>query len=411
MTLSPFDPRAPQGIAQRAAIMATYAANVVVASQSGLLPAWADAGNIPAYLSKIGFFAGNSAGWALTARALIEGMNGRVVEGNPDNKLYNQLARINSWIFTGAGLAWATGDGVKLVQDILANHPIQSAEDAAGVAIKLAYTYAQYKLSKSATAKANGQPGLDPKEQQKTIYKLAFALAASQGLAAYLNAKRLAEKLKPQGHNQGNNEPSLREMLEVVEKAMERDRKAGPAHASGPITVPALGFTLLPPGAPPLPAGTQVAVTAPKGVKVRSPTAVDGVLAKKRAGSLGVTTGQAELGPRGKLSVEADWGNNVKGWAPRKWVAPQPNGAQFANGGRYDPDPLRKADIEAGRVIAINVRPGDSLSKIAKRFGVENKADLDRIIKDNSHLGDVIYPGDVAYIRTELIHDRKHRRH
>src|SRR5262249_31095851 len=134
-TFSPFDPRAPAGIALRAGIMATYAANVLTASQSGLLPEWSDLRNLPAYLSKIGFFAGSSGGWALTARALIGGMNGRVVEGNSEHQLYNKLARINSWIFTGAGLAWATGDGFKLVSDIMASHPIHSFEDALGVAI------------------------------------------------------------------------------------------------------------------------------------------------------------------------------------------------------------------------------------------------------------------------------------
>src|SRR5262249_52501225 len=147
----------------------------------------------------------------------------------------------------------------------------QSAEDAVGVVIKAAYTLAQYRLSKSATARLRGEPGLDPKQAQKTIFMLAAALALSQALAAGLTWERLAEKLQSEGNKGENNQPSLPEMLKEIEKAMDRDRTGGPAHAPGPITVPGMSFTPLPAGAQfaaPAP-GEQFAVTERRGAHLR----------------------------------------------------------------------------------------------------------------------------------------------
>jgi hypothetical protein len=180
-TLSPFEASAPWGKAQRSAILATYLTNIGVSLRS-LSPL--DLAHPVVLASKLVFLAGNTLGAGMTTTGLAGGFARRGVEGHP---LYQRLQAINQWVFTGAGLTWATGDGYQAVLDIVASHPLRTAVDLIGLVTKLGYTYAQYRSALTEQARISGAPMPHSRLSLKTTVILTVALAVAELLDAAEN--------------------------------------------------------------------------------------------------------------------------------------------------------------------------------------------------------------------------------
>jgi hypothetical protein len=167
--------------------------------------------------------------------------------------------------------------------------------------------------------------------------------------------------------------------------------------------------------AAPLPAGppkVQFAVVERRGAQIRTGPGASNPPSGRplRAGDLFVSSVPGD----GEWYQGSARNGTVEGWVRASLLAPQPYGSQAANRGRYDEEREADAGASPPRAIAVTVRKGHTLSKIAHRLGVPyNKQSMNAVAKYNRHLikPDQLNINDRVYIPIELILAGTKRQH
>jgi hypothetical protein len=175
-----------------------------------------------------------------------------------------------------------------------------------------------------------------------------------------------------------------------------------PAAVVPPALAPPQPETPLAAPAPPA-RGTQFAVKPPHSASLQRNT--DG--SSPRVDFLPVgsfvkaTGGQRDVGGRRWIEVTA--GRNT-GWVLADSLEEHRQGAQYPNGGRYDPQ--CEAEVKSGEAYRLTVQRGDNLWEMLRMRRLLRH--LDEIVADNSHIPDVerwVRPGDHIYIK-KIYYDR-----
>jgi hypothetical protein len=236
----------------------------------------------------------------------------------------------------------------------------------------------------------------------KLTKQLTAALLVWLGVVAVQQWYRLAQNPRGEGAPPLSEEPSFADLLKAVEDSLQREaaRALQTPGAAPAASVPAdliltpLARGAVPPAGPPLagaqlpappPPGTQYAVTVKGGVYLRAQANRDSDhRAALSAGIYVKATGNQQRDASGNLWYEVDAGG-PRGWVlattahgTAGWVAPQPYGVQYGNGGRDNPALARDNTLHA-----VPVRPGDTFSRLAR-----DRENLGDAVKRNNHIND-----------------------